>query len=687
MEPNQHAYLNCAKYLPELLPGPAAFFSLQGVLINCTHPAKTSFLEIIARQCFGAREPKETARTYGVLFSLLTDRDGGPLCYVLIADAAGEEHLLAPVRTLLLTELEEQELHSQISFESNDRLSFLRKVLYSDEGSEDELHELCIRHQLAFASPRCVMLFDLSGEGAEVPLETKKEIFAKVLTTAPGYDFDDLHDFLNPRQTAVLKSVPHDALPSPDGILLEFSRSVIAVMENSYRIHVRVSIGSIYPTIAGLRESWREASFLHDTSDFFDRKNKRVLFITDYISDYLFSFLPESYYKEKFAPLHSALTGRSRLPETIDALSMHNMNLKEAAKELGLHRNTLLQRYAKLCAQTGFDPVKNRQDRISARQFALFRSHKTVIRAGVAIRGNDNIPTILFNKLGEFLEKNSGGQIRLEPFTVELSGDNTLTLRLIREGRLNIGFGDTGMLYPLLGDRVAILNAPFLFDTPEEALYYMNGSFGERLFRPLQDFGLASLAYLGMGWRYFSSKKGVPIRTPKDLAGKSIRIMRNKPLLEEYLRHLGAEPCYVSYDKLPEAVGNSLVDVQENPYQNFYDMHLYRKHKNLLELNMTLDSCVCLASVRFIEQLGPAGQEAFSLSLRETVRWFARNFYELTAAAKEGILREETSIHTASSAEEQLWRTSAKNFLSGSRWDPLYQEFTKSLRQYREETK
>ena len=148
--------------------------------------------------------------------------------------------------------------------------------------------------------------------------------------------------------------------------------------------------------------------------------------------------------------------------------------------------------------------------------------------------------------------------------------------------------------------------------------------------------------YFGIGIKKMRLLAEEHLGTFSALSGNRYLIIRAE--FEEYLRHLGAEPCYVSYDKLPEAVGNSLVDVQENPYQNFYDMHLYRKHKNLLELNMTLDSCVCLASVRFIEQLGPAGQEAFSLSLRETVRWFARNFYELTAAAKEGILREET-IH------------------------------------------
>ena len=671
MSIDTQCYLNCAKYLPEVLDCPAAFFDPEGRLIVCTLPQRGAYAQLIYDQC---RKDPDAARVFGAVLSRLHADDGSPLCDLLILDCADRADLSEPIRSLLLLVAGEQQLHSQLSFESNDRLSFLREILYFDEESDKELRDLALQHQYRFEASRAVLLFDSEDPGDDLPLGTKKEIFAKILPLAPGFDFDDLFDFLNPHQAVLLKTVPErSADRSPEDFLREFADSVLSSLKSTYRLSYRISIGSVYPLLSGLCRSYKEASFLRDHFSWFDTGQKNVLLVTDHVADYLFTLLPESYYASKFASLEPLLEGRSELPATLCALSRNNMNLQKTADELSAHRNTLLQRTAKLVRRTQLDPVNRRQDRVIARQYALYHERKTTIRAGVVIRGNTNIPTTVFHKLGELLNKNSGGTMQLEIATIGLSGNNPLIMELAQQGRIDIGFGHAGMLRPVLGDRIAVTDTPFLFDSPHQALRILNGPVGYELVEPIRSRGLKVLSFVSMGWRYFSSTEDVFLRTPEDMEGRSVRVMQ-MPLFEAFLRYLGARPYHISYDKLPAAVRDSLVDLQDNPYQNFYDMHISEKHRRILELNMLLDSSLLISSRSFWDGLGQERRAILRQSLNELVRWLSRDFYELTARARPLIAEEGVHIYTPAPAEERLWRNAASDFLLGSEFGAQYRE-------------
>ena len=152
------------------------------------------------------------------------------------------------------------------------------------------------------------------------------------------------------------------------------------------------------------------------------------------------------------------------------------------------------------------------------------------------------------------------------------------------------------------------------------------------------------------------------------------------PLFEAFLRYLGARPYHISYDKLPAAIRDSLVDLQDNPYQNIYDMHITEKHKRILELNMLLDSSLLISSRAFWDGLGQERRVILRQSLNELVRWLSRNVYELTANAKMPLLRSGVSIYTPSSAEEQLWKIAASDFLLGSKYSVQYLELSEKIR-------
>lgn len=682
MKISQQVYLNCAKHLSAFLPCAAAFFDLQGTALACTDPARSDFAQVVVYQCM--REPdqaKKIARSYGAQYATLEDENGQPLCITLLMESFGQDHLMSMVRTLLLLILQEQDLYFQRSLESNDNLSFIREILFSDRVQNGALHELAIKHQYPFSAYRAVMLFDFTDnlERTSLALADKKVLFSRAVTTAPGYHFDDIFDFLNSDQAALLKIVPPEYSDFPEEYLSAFARAVVSSMETLHGIQLHVSVGSCYYELAELCDSYAEARFLTDNFEFFNTGRESILFVTDHISDYLFSLLPKEYYQKKFSQFSAQPNNRTALVETLIALSKHNMSFQAAAKELGLHRNTLLQRYEKLCARTHLDPSKNRRDRVTARQYALFQEQKITIRAGLVIRGDNNIPNILFDKLAERLARNSGGTLRIELHTVGLTGNNPLLLDLLHQGKIDIGFGHAGMAKTLIGDRISVVDAPFLFDSPQQMLHALNGPAGQELLAPLQEKGFLGLAFLSMGWRYFSCDQGLKLRLPQDLSGHSVRIM-HMPLLEAFLKYLGAHPYYISYDKLPAAVGDGLIDFQENPYQNFYDMHLYRKHKKILELNMVLDNSIFVTSLDIWNRFNSEQQEILSRSIRETAVWNSEHFYDLTAAAKPQIQEQGVEIQRLSQQEIAQWRRAVEGFLCSSPYQQFYLEFQNKIR-------
>lgn len=679
MNINQQTYLNCAKHLSAFLPCPVAFFDLKGTALACTDPRRSDFAQVVTYQCL--REPEraqQIARSYGAQYAVLEDETGQPLCIALLMEALGQSHLLPMVQTLLRIISQEQDLYSQRSLESNDNLSFIRDILFSDRVQSGTLHELAIKHQYPFSAYRAVMLFDFTDdlERTGLSLAGKKVMFSRAVTTAPGYHFDDIFDFLNANQSVLLKLIAPEYSDRPEEYLRAFARGVVSSMETLHGLHLHVSVGSGYYELNELCESYAEARFLTDNFDFFNTEGENILFVTNYISDYLFSLLSVEHYREKFSRFSSLLAARADLPETLLALSQHNMSLQTAAKALGVHRNTLLQRYEKICVHTRLNPVKNRRDRVTARQYALFLEKKVTIRAGLVIRGDNNIPNILFDKLAERLAQNSGGSLHIELHTVGLTGNNPLLLDLLRQGKIDMGFGHAGMVKSLIGDKISILDAPFLFDSPQQMLQTLNGPAGQELLAPLQEKGFLGVAFLSMGWRYFSCSDKLNLRVPQDLKGHSVRIM-HMPLLEEFLKYLGARPYYISYDKLPAAVRDGLIDFQENPYQNFYDMHLYHKHKKILELNMVLDNSIFITSPDIWNRFDPEQQEILSRSIRETAIWNSDHFYALTAAAKPKIQEQGVSVQKLSRQESAQWRQAVEDFLLSSPYRQFYQDLQK----------
>ena len=132
----------------------------------------------------------------------------------------------------------------------------------------------------------------------------------------------------------------------------------------------------------------------------------------------------------------------------------------------------------------------------------------------------------------------------------------------------------------------AVLDIPYIFDSPVTAWRVLDGEFGKALGQHcLEITGLRTLAYGETGMRHFTNNRH-EIRTPEDMKGLRIRV-QDIPLYVEMIEGLGGEPTPIAWSELPTALATGVVDGQENPVGTIYNNSLHE-----LQKYMTLDGHV-----------------------------------------------------------------------------------------------
>jgi C4-dicarboxylate-binding protein DctP len=87
----------------------------------------------------------------------------------------------------------------------------------------------------------------------------------------------------------------------------------------------------------------------------------------------------------------------------------------------------------------------------------------------------------------------------------------------------------------------------------------------------IADTGLNVLVYDTIGMRHITNSKR-PIHTPKDMKGLKLRV-QNNPLHILGIAALGASPTPIAYAELFTSLQQKVVDGQENPIANIFDMN------------------------------------------------------------------------------------------------------------------
>lgn len=170
-------------------------------------------------------------------------------------------------------------------------------------------------------------------------------------------------------------------------------------------------------------------------------------------------------------------------------------------------------------------------------------------------------------KMGEDLEKLSGGKMSIKIYPNQQLGSERESLELLQIGSLDMTKVSVGVLENFAPD-MKVFGIPFLFRDKQHSFSVLDGPIGKKLLKEGEKFWLKGLCYYDAGSRSFYTKDK-QVTTPDDLKGLKIRVMESATAMD-MVRSLGGAPTPISWGELYTSLQQGVVDGAENNPPSFY---------------------------------------------------------------------------------------------------------------------
>ncbi len=198
------------------------------------------------------------------------------------------------------------------------------------------------------------------------------------------------------------------------------------------------------------------------------------------------------------------------------------------------------------------------------------------------------------------LSKRSGGKLKLKGFGDASLGSDIQMQNALIGGAQEMMVGSTATLVGIVKD-FGVYDLPFLFNNEKEADAVLDGPFGEKLLKSLNDKGLVGLVYWENGFRNLTNSKR-PITKVEDMGGIKLRVMQN-PVYIDMFNRFGANAVPLAFSELFTAMETGTVDGQENPVTTIQSSKFYEVQKYLTISRHVYSPWIVLASKRWYDGL------------------------------------------------------------------------------------
>ena len=209
-----------------------------------------------------------------------------------------------------------------------------------------ELEALSNEHLLPREMERCVMVFHMVQTGQDRAFELLRDI-------TPMQDKDVLIDM--DRHTVALIKDMTDTDTMDD--LAQYAQALQETLMGETAHQMTVGIGRSRHTIDELRESYAEAKRAIEVGRIFQPEDSVYVFSKLILERFLME-LPQdisAYYHSLLFNRKTARLFNEEMLYTIDMFFKKDLNLSDTARQLYIHRNTLVYRLDKVQRQTGLD--------------------------------------------------------------------------------------------------------------------------------------------------------------------------------------------------------------------------------------------------------------------------------------------------------------------------------------------
>ena len=312
-----------------------AVFDSGGTLLAATWEAAEDVKDTIVQF---AQSPAERQEVKGYHYFKARDEDENQV--VLIARGTGEDvHMLGRIAAAQIAEL------MTAYKDKYDRNSFIQNLLLDNLLLVDIYNRARKLHIEADAR-RLVYVIETDTAGDETGMQILKGLFG-----GSGKDFltkVDEHSMI----------LVQELTPAQDyDFAAETARTVCDMMSMEAMASVRVSYGTIVTELSQVSRSYKEARMAMDVGKIFYMEKRVPAYSTLGIGRLIYQLPPglcEMFMNEVFV-LQKPETFDEETITTINKFFENNLNVSETARQLFVHRNTLVYRLERLQKTTGLD--------------------------------------------------------------------------------------------------------------------------------------------------------------------------------------------------------------------------------------------------------------------------------------------------------------------------------------------
>jgi len=173
-----------------------------------------------------------------------------------------------------------------------------------------------------------------------------------------------------------------------------------------------------------------------------------------------------------------------------------------------------------------------------------------------------------------------------------------------------------------------VLDIPFAFNSYDVAWMVLDGPVGQKLLESCEEVGLKGLSFMENGFRHVTNNVR-PITKVEDFENIKIRTME-APMHMENFQLLGANPTPVPWTELYLTLQQKIVDGQENPLANLWEIKMYEVQKYASLTGHIYDPMPLVADLKWFNSLTPKQQ-----SIIEKGAILAQNYSRFVNSARE----------------------------------------------------
>lgn len=261
-----------------------------------------------------------------------------PLILVCPADAPGADNLLVAIDAMLMTLFK-----SSLSIASHSDV--FRRVL-KQELSGADLVSRATEHMIPLEMDRCVMLF-------QIEKTEKASAYNMLGELVPLSDTDTLIE-INRHQVALIKDM--NGIDGSDE-MFQFAQAVQETLMEEAVQTAEIGIGETKQTLATLGESYQEARRAMEVGHIFSPEESIYVFRNLLLERFLMNVPREEsmHYHQLLFNRKTAKLFNDEMLQTIEMFFKKDLNLSDTARQLYIHRNTLVYRLDKVMRHTGLD--------------------------------------------------------------------------------------------------------------------------------------------------------------------------------------------------------------------------------------------------------------------------------------------------------------------------------------------